>query len=68
MNKLREKLIKEILDVTGILQRRYPEVYAHLMEDRVFVSCKKKVIGNPDYKLYPDSLKSPLKGLSKKKV
>lgn len=65
MNKVTEKLIKEIFDITALLQKKYPEIYANLTEDPIKISYKTKAIKDADYQMHLDSLKSRLKELKR---
>lgn len=68
MSKIRGKLIKEIFDITALLQKNYPDVYANLTEVPTEISYNTKAIKDADYHTYLDFLKSQLERVKKVRI
>jgi len=65
MIHLQNKLTKEILLVTMMIQKSYPELYNLLSETPLFISSAKKEIKVVDFEQYLESLKMQLNTFSK---
>jgi len=66
MTPRQKKLMNEILEITTLIQREFPELYGHLSETPLFLSDNDREISTVDFEQYLESLKMQLAAFEKR--
>ena len=66
--KIKERIMKDIMELTLSFQFKFPEIYENLMETPLFLTYQEKDISEVDFKNYREFLKNQLDVFEKEKA